>query len=274
MLNDPCNSSISQKKYYLEGVHFHHLKQFETTFTKKFKLIIHNKEFNLTKEQVYLISPRLYSFLLKTYLPYEIPIPLDDNETKISSDELINAFESIVSLFYISTQIEISQTNVHVYQYIADVLGNNLLDYVCKNVSRDKTKFFKFSSKMFVEGTQEIKYSLLDFDVYINGYKIQCNRNFVSCLSELIFHSLLSDISLNEFKFDNISHPQIFIFLFDIFQGYPFKLENFSMKEVVESFCILGCPFQIENYFADDFNELISLLSFSFSSSIYYTSLF
>jgi cell division protein FtsB len=151
---------------------------------------------------------------------------------------------------------------VHVFKYIADFLDNKILQHICINVSKGQKQFFKFSSKMFGKRSKQVQNSLIDFTVHLKGKSIQCNRNFVSCFSDLIFNSVFHNTYLDHFHFDDYNSPnqQVFFSLFQLFDGQPFNTLSFSTEEIIQCFCIIGCPFQIECCFGNNFQEIVYFL--------------
>jgi hypothetical protein len=78
---------------------------------------------------------------------YKIPFPSD--QLKISKDDLISSFSSLLILFDSVEAIQIDHLNVLTFKYLSEVLDNALLWKVCKSVKINEPQLFYFSSERF-----------------------------------------------------------------------------------------------------------------------------
>jgi hypothetical protein len=244
-----------QQNLYLKGKDFHRLSQLETPFNKNFTFKVHDQIFKLTKEEAFLITPNLFLQIQNNKAFLEIPLP---SNQLISSDELITAFTSLISLFSTSVKIEINNSNLKIYNYFADQLQNSFLQNLCRQVTVNKSQFFEFTSMMFSGASHKALSSLNDFSIYFGKHEFQCNKLFSSCLSNSIFQLVLVAPSLTECHFDEIKDQRILNSLFNILKGIPFEISNIPPDDLIQSFNLIGCSFEID---FRSFDDLISFVS-------------
>jgi hypothetical protein len=105
---------------------------------------------------------------------------------------------------------------------------------------------------MLKECSRNIYTSLYDFTIFINHEKIECNKAFCCCLSEVIFQAVLFDETLSEFHFNNIQNEEILISLFNILDGKLLQGDIYQDRSVTETFYLIDCNFEyhfdFENY--------------------------
>jgi hypothetical protein len=110
---------------YLKGQDFHRLSQLETKENTNFIIKIGLKQFNLTKEETFILSLKAYYSIFESSLPFEIPLPV--NQDKISNESIIQCFTELIQLFSTKTQIQINYFNVETFKYMNKYLKNLLL---------------------------------------------------------------------------------------------------------------------------------------------------
>jgi hypothetical protein len=235
-----------QNSFDLSGKDFHKLSQFENDFNKKFEFKVQGKDFKFTKEEAYLFLPKGYLYILENLTPFTIPLPTNKKYKNIKSEDLIQAFEQLSLLFSILTNVQIDQTNVHVFTYISRILENEYLDSACKYFlnGQAQNQIFVLSSRMLFEHSNKIIKSLYNFTIFINNTKIKCNKAFCCCLSQAVFQASFNDESLSEYGFNNIQNTEIFFSVFEILYGQSFQLNVYSIKEILECCCIVGCTYK------------------------------
>jgi cell division protein FtsB len=264
-LNSSSSSNIPTS-FELHGADFHGLGQLEIEINKTFLIKIQNKIFKFTKEEIYLLSPKLYSELLESSLPFIIQLPKKKKYQILNYKDLIHAFEKLSLLFSTSKHIQVNKTNVLALKYISYVLENEYLEAICRIVLKSKSsnQFFELSSKMFQKGSKTIRKSLFDFTIYVNDEKIKCNKAFSCCLSQAILQKNSNDTSITEYHFKDINNEELFISFFNILDGHSFQADKYSNRELVECFSIVGCSFEVPFNFKDC-NDIIWFLSLPFS---------
>jgi hypothetical protein len=249
---------------YLKGEHFHLLSQFETKENKKFIIKVSQRSFYLTKEEIVLLSPKVYYSIYQSGSPFLIPF--SSSEHKIPNESLIKYFDKLVQLFSTKTEIKITLSNIEIFRYLNKYLENRHLNIIFPNVSPKKAQIFSLTSKMFSDFSLDIQKTINNFTIYINEQKISCNKQFASCLSNKIFQIILKDNSLNTYHFKSSSLDNQMISLFGILTGSVIQSDNYSSAELIQCFFLLGFPFQIENFEFEDFDQLVSFLSLSNSN--------
>jgi hypothetical protein len=233
-------SSIAQTSFELHGADFHILSYLETEFNKTFQIKIQQRIFRFTKEEIYLLSPKCYSKILKSSLPFTIPIPSDQKYETVNYQSLIHALEDLSSLFSSSTQIQITQTNILVYEYLSNILKNEYLGSICKFFLTDQNQVFEISSKKLHEGSKNFRKFLFDFKVFINDKVILCNKTFSCCLSRTILQAVSIDTSIKEYHFKDIQNEQLLVSFFNILCEQSFKGDGYSSRDVIEYLSIVN----------------------------------
>jgi hypothetical protein len=117
-------TSNIRNSFELYGEDFHLLSQLETDSNKTFQIQFKGKVFKFTKEEIYLLSPKCYSDILYSFLPFKIQLPNKKKYQTVSSVDIIQALKKLSLLFSISKQIQIHKENVLVFKYISKVLEN------------------------------------------------------------------------------------------------------------------------------------------------------
>jgi hypothetical protein len=79
-----------------------------------------SKSFFFSKEQILLISAKIYLFTLKIRQPFNIFSP-----PNISEKLLISCFQDIFSLFSRKSEIKITSTNINSFHYLSKVFENS-----------------------------------------------------------------------------------------------------------------------------------------------------
>jgi hypothetical protein len=236
-LNSLTSSNVDTS-FKLHGKDFHILSQLESDSNKTFPIRIQEKIFKFTKEEIYLLSPKCYSDILESSLPFFIPLPSNNKYKNVPEDDLIKVFENIILLFSSLTQVQIIQSNVHVLQYLSEILENQDLESACRCFlqGQNQNTFFELSSIMFKNGSNKIKSSLHNFQIFVNNSKIKYNKVFFCCLSKTIFQSVLYDTSISEYHFGDIQNEKILISLFNIVFGESFQQVSFQTKKLLNVF--------------------------------------
>jgi hypothetical protein len=91
-LSSITSSNVSTS-YELRGKDFHILSQLETEVNKIFQIKIQQRTFKFTKEEIFLLSSKCYSHILKSSLPFTIPLPSDQKYQTVSFESLVQALE-------------------------------------------------------------------------------------------------------------------------------------------------------------------------------------
>jgi hypothetical protein len=175
------NSTSSQQKiekFCLEGQHFHGLSQLQNTNDQIFQIQDVNQIFKFSKEQLCLLSPKLFEFIESHSDTFLISLPLNKVYQNISSKLLIKAFEKLISLFSTKSQIKITKSNVHVYQYLNDIFDNPFLSLTCCKALLGSYQYFKLTSKILSNLPKQLQDLLNNFIVYVNNKPIHCNKYF------------------------------------------------------------------------------------------------
>lgn len=222
-----------------------------------FQIIIHQFSFFLLKEQVFLLSPMAFYLISKTGSPFRIKIPTN---ISLIEEKVIFCFELLLSLFETNSQIQIFFKDIEYFLFLSKVLENSFLEETCKNVTPDNSQFFYFSSKCF-SLYADISF-LNNFVIKIDDKEFHCNRNFLCCISDLIFEMTLlnSDVEI----FEIILNPNDISDFMNIFQGNPFIMSEYNLKTIFEISNQLKCSLLYEqlDHFISEVNTLKDSVAF------------
>jgi hypothetical protein len=109
-----------------------------------------------------------------------------------SEEQLISCFQEIHSLFFNSTQIEISQSNVLIFQYFSAKFQDSTLSSICQRVmNEDGSCSFYLTSEIFSKISSNILSSLNNFHIRLSSGIIECNAIYSSLISHQIYKHLL-----------------------------------------------------------------------------------
>jgi hypothetical protein len=97
-------------------------------------------------------------------------------------------------------------------------------------------------------------------------YVINCNKVFCCCLSRRILETVSNDRSIKEYHLKDIQNEKLFISFFNILSGDSFEKVNYSNREVIEYFSIVGWSFEIAFNF-ENYHEIIWFVSLPFSKN-------
>jgi hypothetical protein len=101
-------STLNDKKFFeLHGQDFHILSKLETKWNKTFKFIIHDRVYNFTKEEAYLLSPKCYHYILEYSHSFTILLSHKKKYQKVNLEYLIHNFEKLILIFSSLSQVYI-----------------------------------------------------------------------------------------------------------------------------------------------------------------------
>jgi hypothetical protein len=141
----------SNQHFFIEGSQFHRLDQ--TSESKHCIISIGNQRFKYSLIQIAFLSLNAFDHLVESTEPFII-----ENTSTFSHDQFISAFCSIDSLFHSTTEITITQENVSLYSYLAELLDNISLLSKCLKVTPDHSQLFKLTSHDLIFLSQKRRY--------------------------------------------------------------------------------------------------------------------
>jgi hypothetical protein len=150
---------------------------------KTYWIVFQSFEIHLTKEQTLLLSTSAFQCNHQTGKSFEISNP----PSHISEQEVLDCFNSLISLFNDTDQIEINDKNKAAFLFLSHQLDNPSLEKVCLKVNFYFSQYFTFSSKRFRQIPQNIFSAIFDFTIYTNSKAFHFNSAFAFCLYAKIF---------------------------------------------------------------------------------------
>jgi hypothetical protein len=193
------------------------------TNDKTFEIQVCQRSFFFSKEQIILLSHSAFLFIAQTQKAFQI----ESNES-FSSNDLINFFLQLSSLFENKTEIDIDIHNKFVFQYLSKILQNKSLELICSRISVDSPQIFFLNSKLFYEIPSCTLAPIDNFSIQLKNSTIQCNKIFASLISSMIFLLLKEDISIKEINFSHVD-DHLLVPVFDLFKVLSFNIHQFSL---------------------------------------------
>lgn len=171
---------------------------------------------------------------------------------------MISSFNQIFLLFSQIQEIDITFTNVFVFQYLAEVLENSTLYSICQIVKSTKTnQSFFFSSEQFAQIPTNIFRSLFDFQIFLpNNITIECNHIFASLISNKIFNQIQNHSTLEFIDFSSSIDPEVLLDFFEILEGNVIKINQNNIQEIINTISFLEFnSLSIELFFSNFFHH-------------------
>jgi hypothetical protein len=106
-----------QSTFVVEGKIIHRLLQLKSEI--EYTILISGHSFSFTKPQILLLSITAFEHFENTSDPFEIVIP-----SHLSSEQVMQCFLNIYNLFSVSKEIEITFTELPIYEFLAKELDN------------------------------------------------------------------------------------------------------------------------------------------------------
>jgi hypothetical protein len=190
---------------YLLKSDFHKIDSLIQAKDRIFQINICSKSFFFSKEQILLISSKVYLHIFETQESFNISIP-----PNISENSLISCFQELFSLFSSRSEIKISPNNVDPFLYLSKIFENSSLYVICQNVLASKiAQPFFLSSESFHHISKDIFHLLNDFRILFSDCYFECNKIFASLISNKIFTHSVKFPKDDFIDFSNSSDPEV-----------------------------------------------------------------
>jgi hypothetical protein len=264
MLNQSIIIPENQGIFLLKS-DFHQLNSLIQAHDRIFEIKICSKSFFFSKEQIIILSLKVFLFISQNKQSYHISVP-----PNISEDLLVSCFDNLFSLFFEKSEIFISQNTTSAFQYLSQVLENQSLFSICEIVkSSDIPQQFFLTSESFGQIPRSILDSLNDFTILLNGIEINCNIIFASLISHKILNQIKHSKSSSFIDFSYYPNSAIIQILFSILQGYIIKIDASNIDQISDALYFLEFNSISIDTFIEQFsfnfasNDLSSLISLS-----------
>jgi hypothetical protein len=145
-------------------------------------------------------------------------------------NDLISCFNSIDSLFHSQTEINLTENNFHVFEFLSNCLDKRSLSKACKEVNSNSSSVFKLNSTNFKFLYENDLCKLSDFQLIANGRTFDINYSLFCCVSDK-FQTMNCQEKELILTIPGQHFPCLISFL-DIFKGLPFYFEEYSLESV------------------------------------------
>jgi hypothetical protein len=160
--------------------------------------------------------------------------------------QLIYCFQQLLTLFSSQIEIEISTTNLRIFQYLLRQLDNPPLITFCEQVSLlNKSIYFELNSIYF----KKLPKSLQNFNIIINGPQIHRNSSHTRCPPKKIHPAHQLNANLKEISFNSDEFDSILKELFKILKGKTVNFNQFSINDFRDCFLLIDFPFNFLHFF-------------------------
>jgi hypothetical protein len=205
-----------------------------------------SKSYLFTKEQIFLLSPSVYQFIIAKNQPFNISyskefIQEEDKDESISKetnfydyDAFIKAFNDICSLFSSNESIQINEENQIHFISIAKQLQNETLLQACESLG----EFFFTTNNI----KSEENYLEKDMTIKLKDCEIQTNYIFSSLISHKI-RNLFQENQSHYLDFSDFIFPHILTNVLRIYVGILFIIGEYDLEEVITSMVYLQIDF-------------------------------
>jgi hypothetical protein len=164
-------------------------------------------------------------------LPFEINLPYQsDGQNRFELNDLISYFKAIDSLFRTETEIILKENNLPLFEYLSRFLDKRTLSKACKNAYSNISPVFRLNSQHFQFLYENDLDTLNDFKLIVNDKTFNINFSLFCCVSDELqaIYSQEEELHLTLPE----QHCPCFISFLDIFRGFPFYFQNYSLESV------------------------------------------
>jgi hypothetical protein len=208
---------------------FHKINYFATSKDATYEIRICSKSFFFLREQLILFSISAFQFITENYHSFDLI-----GDFHFFEDQLISCFSEIFSLFSISSEIQISPSDVLIFQYFSEKFQNPVLFSVCQSViDSGESHPFYLTSEIFSEIPANILNLLNNFFIQLDNETILCNDIYSTLISNKIFKHLLTDRTSNMIDFSHFQFPEIILSFFGILKGNKIEINEGNMKQMI-----------------------------------------
>jgi hypothetical protein len=157
---------------------------------------IEKQSFGCNQPQILFLSINVFTHFRSQREPFAIKISSD-----IQVSCVLECFQNLFNLFSQTTEVEISSSNVHIYQFLAEELDNSSLFNCCQRVNSSNSSFFTLDFTRFSYIHSKTLNLMNNFQLLVNNNSYSLNSSYLACISEKILQQIQNDQTSSSISF-------------------------------------------------------------------------